>query len=80
MDVETLTAFFMWCSAISAGIYLVWVLFLLLVPDFVYAVQTRWFPIQRATYNAIMFSFLGAFKVLLILFVLVPWVSLLIVG
>jgi hypothetical protein len=80
MNIETLTAFFMWCSIISAGIYFVWVLFLLLMPDFVYGVQTRWFPIPRETYNAIMFSFMGAYKVVLILFVLVPYASLLIVG
>ncbi len=80
MDLQTLTAFFMWCSVISTGIYLVWVLFLLLMPDFVYVVQTRWLPIPRETYNAIVFSFMGAFKVVLILFVLVPYVSLLIVG
>jgi hypothetical protein len=80
MNVETFTAFFMWCSIISTGIYLVWVLFLLSMPDFVYGVQTRWLPVPRETWNTIMFSFMGAFKVILILFIIVPYVSLLILG
>ena len=80
MNLESLTAFFMWCSIISAGIYVFWVLFFLLLPDLVYSVQTRWVPISRETYNTIMFSLMGAFKIALILFVLVPYVSLLIVG
>lgn len=80
MNVESLTAFFMWCSIISAGIYVFWAMFFLLLPDLVYSVQTRWVPISRETYNTIMFSLMGAFKIALILFVLVPYVSLLIVA
>jgi hypothetical protein len=80
MTIDTLTGFFMWCSIISAGVYLLWVVFFLLMPDFVYSVQTRWFPIPRETYNTIMFSLLGAFKITLIIFVIVPYVSLLIIG
>ena len=38
MTIDTLTGFFMWCSIISVGVYLLWVVFFLLMPDFVYSV------------------------------------------
>ena len=80
MNVETLTEFFMWCTIISGGVYLVWVVTYLLMPHFVYRLQTRWIPVPRETYNIIMYSLIGAFKIILIVFVVIPYVSLLIIG
>lgn len=80
MNIETLTEFFMWCTIISAAVYFVWVLFVLLAPDFVYRVQSRWAPIPRETYNVIIYSFMGLFKIMIIVFAVVPYVSLLIIG
>ncbi|NIO43310.1 MAG: hypothetical protein GTO41_26040 [Burkholderiales bacterium] len=79
MSIEVLTDFFMWCTIITAGVYLVSVLFMLLAADFAYNVQTRWFPMTRETYNTIIYSLTGFFKIVFIVFVIVPYVSLLIV-
>ena len=80
MTVETLTEFFLWCSVINLGIYIVWVLFILLAPDFIYRVQTKWIPISRETFTVVMYSFMGAFKIVIIVFCLVPYLSLLIIA
>lgn len=80
MNVEALASFFMWCSILGTGLYFFWVLCVVLMPEFIYGVQTRWFPISRETYNIVMYSFLGAFKMVLILFAIIPYVSLLIMG
>ena len=80
MNIDMLTAFFMWCTIISAGVYLFWVLLVLLAPDFVYRVQSRWIPVPREAYNIIIYSFMGLFKIVFILFAVVPYVSLLIIG
>ncbi len=80
MNIDTLTAFFMWCTVINLGIYIVWVLFFLLTPDFIYRVQTKWIPISRETFTIVMYSFMGAFKIVIIVFCLVPWLSLLIIS
>ena len=80
MNVEALTSFFMWCSILGTGLYFFWVLCVVLMPEFIYGVQTRWFPISRETYNIVMYSFLGVFKIVLILFAIIPYVSLLIMG
>jgi len=80
MDIQILTNFFMWCSIINGSIYLLWVMFLVLAPDFVYRIQYNFFPIQRETYNVVIYSFLGLFKLLFIFFNIIPFVSLLIIG
>jgi hypothetical protein len=79
MTLPTLTSFFMWCTIINAAILLVWSLIFLVAPDFVYRTQSRWFAIPRATYNVLMWSFIGLFKLLFIVFSLVPYVALLII-
>jgi hypothetical protein len=80
MNIENVTQFFMWCTIINLGIYIFWVLFVLLAPDFVYRLQTKWIPISRDTFNVLMYSFMGAFKVVIIVFCCVPYLSLVIIG
>ncbi len=80
MDIQTLTTFFMWCTIINAGILILWSLFFLCAPDFVYRTHSRWFPISRETFDVVIYSFLGLFKVLVTVFNLVPYVALLIIG
>ena len=45
MDLPTLTSFFMWCTIINAGIYAYSATVCVLAPDFIYRMQSRWFPI-----------------------------------
>lgn len=80
MNIDTLTAFFLWCTLINLGIYFVWVLFILLAPDFVYRVQTRWIPVPRETFTVVMYSLMGAFKIVIIVFCFVPYLSLLVIN
>lgn len=79
MELVTLIEFFKWCTLINLGIYVVWVLFILMAPDFIYRVQTRWIPISRDTFTVVMYSFMGAFKIVIIVFCFVPYISLLII-
>jgi len=80
MGVQTLTTFFMWCTIINGGIFALWVSFLVFSPEFVYRIQSRLFPIPRETYNVVIYSFLGLFKIVFLVFNVVPYVVLLIIG
>ena len=80
MDMQTLTSFFMWCTLLNGGILALWTLFLVLAPDLVYRIQSLWFPISRETFNVIIFSFLGLFKILFLVFNVIPYAALLIIG
>jgi hypothetical protein len=79
MDTQTLTTFFMWCTIIDGGILIVWTLFFAFAPDLVYRIQNKLFPIHRETYNAVVYSFLGLFKILFLVFNLVPYLALLLI-
>ena len=80
MDLQTLTSFFMWCSIINASFLILWTAFAVLTPDLLYRTQSHWFPMPRETFNVVMYSLLGMFKILLLVFNIGPYVALLIVG
>jgi len=80
MDVQTLTTFFMWCTIINGGILILWATFFMFASDLVYLTQSKWFPIPRETFNVVFYSFLGLFKIVFLVFNVVPYVALLIVG
>ncbi|HAK58841.1 MAG TPA: hypothetical protein DCO77_00435 [Nitrospiraceae bacterium] len=80
MAIQTLTSFFMWCTIINGGLLALWTIIYLLAPDLVYRTQRRWFSASRETFNVVFYSFLGLFKVFFLVFNVVPYVALLIVG
>lgn len=80
MNIQSLTTFFMWCTIIDGGILILWVGFSSLAPDLVYRTQSKWFPIPRETFNVVIYSFLGFFKILFLVFNLIPYIALLILG
>lgn len=80
MDISTLTTFFMWCTVINGGLLLLWTGFLLMTPDLVYRLQSKWFPMSRETYNVVIYSFVGLFKIFFLFFNAVPYLALLIIG
>ncbi len=80
MDIETLTTFFMWCTIINGAILVLWTIMCIVTPNLVYCTQKRWFPIPRETFDVVIYSFLGLFKIVFLAFNLVPYLALLIVG
>jgi len=80
MDIQTLTTFFMWCTIINGGIFVLWTVFLLFAPELTYRTQRAFFPIPRETYNVVIYSFLGLFKIVFLVFNVVPYIALLLVG
>ena len=80
MDIQTLTTFFMWCTIINGSLLVLWTTMCIFAPDFVYRTQSKWFPIPRETFNVVMYSSLGFFKIVFLVFNVVPYVALLIVG
>ena len=80
MDIQTLTTFFMWCTIINGAMFVLWATICMFAPDLVYRTQSKFFPIPRETFNVIIYSFLGLFKIFVLLFNVVPYVALLIIG
>jgi len=80
MDIHSLTAFFMWCTIINGSMLLLWAGALLAAPDRLYRIQNRWFPLPRETFDTIVYSFLGLFKLMFLVFNVTPYLALLIIA
>ena len=80
MDLQMLTRFFMGCTIMNGALMIFWAAMFLLAPDLVYRTQRIWFPIPRETFNVVIYSFLGLFKILFLVFNVVPLVALLMLG
>jgi len=80
VDIRQLTDFFLWCTLINAGILIIWASFCVFAPDFLYRVQSPWFPMPRERFDILIYGFLGVFKIFFLVFNLTPYLALLIMG
>jgi Family of unknown function (DUF6868) len=80
MDIQILTRFFMVCTLLNAGFLVVFFLFLTVAGDWVYRIHGKWFPMPRETFNKTVYSFMGFYKIAVVIFSLVPWLALMIMA
>jgi len=80
MDMATLQAFFMWCMILNGGILILSFLITLIARDFVYKMHSKWFPMPRETFNTVIYSFFGIFKMAWLLLNVMPFIALRIIG
>lgn len=79
MDLPTLQRFLMWCLILNTGFLLLWTGAFRLAPDFVYRQQRRWFALSREAFDEANYRLLGTFKIIVIVFNMVPYLALLII-
>ena len=80
MDIQTLTTFFMWCTILNFVLLNLSFLICVFAGDLAYRIHSKWFPLPRETFNALLYSFIGLFKLLFFFFNVIPYVALLIMG
>ncbi len=80
LDITTLQAFFMWCTILNLGVLIITGLFLAIGGDFVYWLQSKFFPIPRQTFDVAIYCWIGLYKLVVIVFNVVPWIALSIIG
>ncbi len=80
MDIPTVRTFFMWCTIFNAGVLLYAFLIFTFAGDWLYRMHGKWFPMPRETFNVVLYSFIGFYKVLITVFNLVPYLALLLMG
>ncbi len=78
MDFKKLTKFFMWNTIINCVVLIVAVLGGVLFMDFCYGVHSKFFVMERSVFNIVMYAFLGVYKIIWLVFNLIPYISLLI--
>jgi hypothetical protein len=79
MTIDTLTNFFMWCTILNAGMLLVSLVLILALKNVAFKMHGKLFGITRDAFNTTIYGFLGFWKVVIIVFNVVPWIALLIV-
>jgi hypothetical protein len=50
------------------------------IPNLVYRTQSKWFPLPRETFSVVIYTILGLFKMFFLVFNVIPYVALIIVG
>jgi len=80
MNVQQATDFFMWCVIINTALFVLWAVFFMAVPNLVYRTQQHFFPVSKDQFNLIFYGFLGLYKIFLLVFAVVPYLALLIIG
>ena len=80
MTVEIIRDVLAWCSVINVGLLLFWWLWLMLAHDLVYQFHGKWFKLSVEKFDAIHYALMGFFKIGIILFNIVPYLALRIVG
>ena len=80
MSIEYIKDVFMWCTIINAGVLIVWVLLFKAMPNRIYDAQKMIFSISRENFDMLIYGLLGVYKLIFIIFVLIPFISLSIVG
>ena len=80
MGMATLTHFLLISLLINVGLVWFMAVACLLFADSLYAIHARWFPMPREDWNRSMFMVIAACIILVIMFNLLPYLALLVVG
>ena len=79
MDIQMLTDFLMWCTIINVGLMIISFLFCVCAGDFVYKIHSKMFPLSKKSFYRAIYSLFGFFKIIIIVFNVVPYIALLII-
>lgn len=80
MELVEIRAALGWCTIINMGFLLFWALCFLFCRSFIHRVHGRMFEISAPTMNSIHYSGMFFFKILIIVFNLVPYLALRIIA
>ena len=80
MTIEMMRAALGWCSIINMGLLLWWFFAITVLHDWVYKIHSKWFKLSPETFDAIHYSGIAFFKIVVFVFNIVPYFALRIVG
>lgn len=72
--------FLLWCALINYGVLLLWFLVFVFAHDWMLRLHGRWFQLSRERFDGIHYAGMAFYKIGILLFILVPYVALWIVG
>jgi len=76
MSIEILSRFFLWCGLVNYGILIVWFLAFVLARDWIYGIHSKFYPISSEQFNAANYAGIAFYKILILVFNIVPYIVL----
>ena len=76
MTIELTIQFLAWATLINYSVLVLWFLGLMLMPQLTYAMHTRWFKISEQAFYTTHYAGIGLYKLLIFIFLLVPYLVL----
>lgn len=80
MSLQEIRRFFLWCTITNYGVLLLWFLIFLVAHDWLKQLHGIWFNLTPDQFDALHYIGMAIFKIGIILFNLVPFIALSIVG
>ena len=80
MNIKIMEEFLLWCGVINFGLFLSWFLFFTIAHDWMYRITGRWFRLSVEQFDVLHYIGMALFKMGIILFNLVPYIALRIIG
>ena len=79
MNIREIRRFFLWCTILNLALFLLYVLVTACAGDWVFRLQSAWYPFPRPTFDKLIYAFVGVYKLLILFFNVMPLLALWIV-
>ena len=76
MDLEKMQEFLFWCLLLNVAIYTLTALATLLLRNFMSSIHEKLFGLSQQAVHKAFYTYLAAYKLLIIVFNFVPWLAL----
>jgi len=80
MTLDTLRETLLWCAVLNYGVLLGWCLQFTAAHDWLHRRHARWFRLSPERFDAIQYIGMAMYKIAIVLFNLVPYLALRLVG
>jgi hypothetical protein len=80
MSIVELREFFGWCSVVNIALMFIWFAEIVFMRKWIYKLHSRWFKLTDEQFAAMHYGLLSFFKLCVILFNIVPYFALRIIG
>jgi hypothetical protein len=80
MNIESIRDLLLWCTVINYGVLLIWALLFTAAHEWMHQLHGRWFRLPVERFDAIHYAGMAVYKIAILVFNLVPYVALHIVG
>ena len=78
MDLNFLQEFFFWCLMINLVVYMITALAIVFLRSFIYRVHGKLLGLEEKESSTLICNYLANYKLLITVFVFVPWIALII--